>query len=260
MFTARHCILSGCPNRGSAQGRPNQPCVMCVRSPGTPRSFQFFVVPARVSMAPAQASAAAPTQVVGAPAYRSRSGTHGRGHGHNQTAGECGVYEQGCELFGAVAVSWELGDEANKPTQCERAQAPAAARSCARRVRHMRDLRQAGRQEPAHAAPVERRSRRDHPRVTRRRPTSMGQRTAHAPALQPDQKQQERRIRARPARAHATASRNGAAIAHEPMVTSARHARNGGEGTPAVGWRPPRVQCRYIHRDLVKSQSDVLET
>ena len=30
---------------------------------GTPRSFQFFVVPARVSTAPAQASAAEPAQV-----------------------------------------------------------------------------------------------------------------------------------------------------------------------------------------------------
>ena len=166
-----------------------------------------------------------------------------------------------CGLSGAVAVSGERGgDEANQPTQREWAQATAAARPCARRVRHMRNLRQASGQEPAHAAPAERGGRRDHPRVTRRRPTGMGQRQAHAPTLQPTQKQQERCICARPARAHATASRHVAAIAREPMVTSARHARNGGEGTPAGGWRPPRVQCRYIHRDPVKSQSDVLET
>lgn len=145
-----------------------------------------------------------------------------------------------CGLSGAVAVSGERGDEANQSTQCERAQATAAARPCARRVRHMRNLRQASGQEPAHAAPAERGGRRDHPRVARRRSARMGQRQAHAPTLQPAQEQQERRVCASAARASATASNDVAAIACECMVTASTTVRSPGPwggypGRPRTG-------------------------
>ena len=52
---------------------------------GTPRSFQFFVVPARGvdGTRPSVGRRAGPS--VGVSANRSRSGAHGRNHGHNQT-------------------------------------------------------------------------------------------------------------------------------------------------------------------------------
>ena len=90
----------------------------------------------------------------------------------------------------------------------------------ARRLRRVRDLRTTSRQITAHTTPVERRSRRDHPGVTRRRPTRMGQRATDTPALQPAQKQPQRRVCASAAHTHTTTESDKPAIEHEHMVST----------------------------------------
>ena len=91
----------GAPTGALLRGVPNQPWVMCVRSPGTPRSFQFFVVPAQCvdGTRPSVGRRAGPS--VGVPACRSRAPGH--------TAGATNIFDcchhvdAGCCVFLVVS-------------------------------------------------------------------------------------------------------------------------------------------------------------
>ena len=113
----------------------------------------------------------------------------------------------------------------SQPTQRERAPPPAAACTRARRIRHMRDLRATSRQNTAHTTPAKRRGRRDHPRVTRRRPIGMGQRAPDTPTLQPAQKQPQRRLRASAAHTNTTTKSDKPATEHKHMVNTNNHSQ-----------------------------------
>ena len=118
----------------------------------------------------------------------------------------------------------------------------------ARRIRCVRDLRATSRQITAHTTPVERRGRRDHSGVTRRRPTRMGQRATDTPALQPAQKQPQRRLRASAARTNTTTKSDQSAAEHKHMVNtnnttttaSRTHPRGATRPAPSRGPRAKR--------------------
>lgn len=130
----------------------------------------------------------------------------------------------------------------------------------ARRLRRVRDLRTTSRQITAHTTPVERRGRRDHPGVTRRRPIGMGQRATDTPPLQPAQKQPQRRVRASAAHTNTTTESDQFAAEHEHMVNtnnptattpSRTHPREGTRPAPSRG---PRAKRRYLPDMFPNSQ------
>lgn len=77
----------------------------------------------------------------------------------------------------------------------ERIQAQANQSPRPTRLHYLPPMRPTHRQEPTSRRPMERRSRRDHPREQRRQPHTMGQREARPQNLQRNAKQPQRRIR-----------------------------------------------------------------
>ena len=162
---------------------------------------------------------------------------------------------------------WRTGrPHEHQPPIPQRLAQGTTTQTSARSLRHMRDLRATSRQNTAHTAPVERRGRRDHPRVTRRRPIGMGQRAPDTPTLQPAQKQPQRRLRASAAHTNTTTESDKPSTKHEHMVNtnnptelSQQTGHTPREGTRPAPSRGPRAKRRYTHRNSVKSQSDVLK-
>ena len=165
---------------------------------GTPRSFQFFVVPARGvdGTRPSVGRRAGPS--VGVPACRSRTPGHTAGTANTINRQGSVGHMRRCAYTRCprlIPNGDRYCDEHRRARDHRRSNRPQHTRqhpchnwshhehqppipqrlaqgtttqTSTRRIRRVRDLRATSRQNTTHTTPIERRSRRNHPGITRR--------------------------------------------------------------------------------------------